>query len=68
MNELADLCASKQYRTIMCYVIQREDVSSFQPSVIDPIYREAFYNARNKGVEMRPYNSNGTKMVIPTNM
>ena len=68
MNELADLCASKQYRTIMCYVIQREDVSSFQPSVIDPIYREAFYNARNKGVEMRAiqfkWDKNGHSQLI----
>lgn len=40
------------YRTIMCYVIQREDVKYFQPSVIDPFYREAFYDAYENGVEM----------------
>lgn len=51
LHHLTEL--SVQYRTIMCYVIQREDVSSFQPSVIDPIYRDAFYESRNKGVEMR---------------
>ena len=36
----------------MCYVDQREDVSSFQPSVLDETYREAFYKARENGVEM----------------
>ena len=35
----------------MCYVVQREDVSSFQPSVLDETYREAFYKREN-GVEM----------------
>lgn len=53
MIELTELSVTKKYRTIMCYVVQREDVSSFQPSVIDPIYREAFYNSREKGLEIR---------------
>ena len=39
-------------RTIMCYVIQREDASSFQPSNVDPIYKEAFNNAITNGVEI----------------
>ena len=39
-------------RCLMCYVIQRTDVASFQPSVIDPEYREAFYEARRNGVEI----------------
>jgi DNA-binding sugar fermentation-stimulating protein len=39
-------------RCLMCYVIQRTDVASFQPSVIDPQYREAFYEARRNGVEI----------------
>jgi len=39
-------------RTIMCYVIQRNDVSSFQPSLIDPIYRKVFYEAIKTGVEI----------------
>jgi len=43
---------SQEYRTIMCYVIQREDVKYFQPSVIDSFYREAFYDAAENGVEM----------------
>jgi DNA-binding sugar fermentation-stimulating protein len=36
----------------MCYVIQRTDVSSFQPSIIDPKYREAFIEAMSAGVEI----------------
>ena len=39
-------------RTIMCYVIQREDASSFQPSNVDPIYKEAFNKALFNGVEI----------------
>jgi DNA-binding sugar fermentation-stimulating protein len=36
----------------MCYVIQRTDVNRFQPSVIDPEYREAFRVAVEAGVEI----------------
>ena len=36
----------------MCYVIQREDASTFQPSNVDPIYKEAFNNAIMNGVEI----------------
>jgi DNA-binding sugar fermentation-stimulating protein len=43
---------NKKIRCIMCYVIQRTDVDRFQPSVKDPYYREAFINARNKGIEI----------------
>jgi len=39
-------------RCIMCYVIQRTDVNSFQPSIIDPEYREAFKEAVETGVEI----------------
>ena len=43
---------AKNIRCIMCYVIQRTDVNRFQPSIIDPEYREAFKNAVNAGVEI----------------
>jgi DNA-binding sugar fermentation-stimulating protein len=36
----------------MCYVIQRTDINRFQPSVIDPEYREAFKAAVKSGVEI----------------
>lgn len=39
-------------RCIMCYVIQRPDVNCFQPSIIDPQYREAVKEAIEAGVEI----------------
>lgn len=36
----------------MCYVIQRTDVDRFQPSIIDPEYRNAFIDAMDCGVEI----------------
>jgi DNA-binding sugar fermentation-stimulating protein len=39
-------------RCIMCYVIQRPDVNCFQPSIIDPHYREAVKEALDAGVEI----------------
>ena len=52
INELALIKGMSKTRCIMCYVIQRTDVDRFQPSVIDPQYREAFKNAVNSGVEI----------------
>lgn len=52
INELALIKRMSKTRCIMCYVIQRTDVDRFQPSVIDPQYREAFKNAVNSGVEI----------------
>lgn len=39
-------------RCLMCYVIQRTDVATFQPSFIDPEYRNAFGEAIQNGVEI----------------
>ena len=39
-------------RCIMCYVIQRPDVNCFQPSIIDPQYRQAVKEAIEAGVEI----------------
>jgi DNA-binding sugar fermentation-stimulating protein len=36
----------------MCYVIQRTDANCFQPSIIDPEYREAVKLAIEAGVEI----------------
>jgi len=52
INELALIKRVSKTRCIMCYVIQRTDVNRFQPSIIDPQYREAFINAVNSGVEI----------------
>jgi len=63
IKELTYLKQTQDIRTIMCYIIQRNDVSSFQPSFIDPIYREAFFEGVNAGVEIITlvvsWNSNG---------
>jgi len=52
IKELTLIKRESKTRCIMCYVIQRTDVESFQPSIIDPEYREAFYTAMNTGVEI----------------
>jgi DNA-binding sugar fermentation-stimulating protein len=52
IRELTWIKRNSQVRTIMCYVIQRTDVDRFQPSVNDPEYRSAFYEAVEAGVEM----------------
>jgi len=52
INELALIKRMSKTRCIMCYVIQRTDVDRFQPSIIDPQYRESFIKAVNSGVEI----------------
>jgi len=52
INELALIKGMSKTRCIMCYVIQRTDVDRFQPSIIDPEYREAFKEAVKSGVEI----------------
>jgi DNA-binding sugar fermentation-stimulating protein len=52
INELALIKRMSKTRCIMCYVIQRTDVNRFQPSIIDPEYREAFKEAMKSGVEI----------------
>ena len=68
LNDLMMLSNEGTYRTIMCYVIQREDVSSFQPSVIDESYRNMFYKAQEAGVEMHAiqfvWNEDGSVKLI----
>lgn len=52
IQELTLIKRESKTRCIMCYVIQRTDVDSFQPSIIDSEYRTAFYNAMEAGVEI----------------
>ena len=52
IKELTLIKRESKTRCIMCYVIQRTDIESFQPSIIDPEYRDAFYKAMNSGVEI----------------
>ena len=44
--------ANGRIRTIMCYVIQRTDVDTFQHSNLDPEYKEAVRLAHEAGVEI----------------
>ena len=52
INELTEITQSKITRPIICFVVQRTDVSSFQASLLDPIYKQAFNNAIMQGVEV----------------
>ena len=52
IKELQRIRETTNIRAILCFVIQRTDVSSFQPSIIDPIYRDAVISAVNAGVEI----------------
>lgn len=52
INELAEISYSKIIRPIICFVVQRTDISSFQASLLDPIYKEAFTDAIRQGVEV----------------
>ena len=52
IRELTYIKGVSKTRCIMCYVIQRSDVNRFQPSIIDPEYRNAVKEAIESGVEM----------------
>lgn len=52
INELAEITQSQIIRPIICFVVQRTDVSSFQASLLDPIYKAAFNEAIKQGVEV----------------
>jgi DNA-binding sugar fermentation-stimulating protein len=52
IKELTLIKLESKIRCIMCYVIQRTDVNRFQPSIIDPEYREAVKEALATGVEI----------------
>ena len=52
INELKQICLEGEIETFMCYVIQRDDASSFQTSVLDPTYKQAVDDARKCGVHI----------------
>jgi DNA-binding sugar fermentation-stimulating protein len=52
IKELTLIKSESKTRCIMCYVIQRTDVESFQASIIDPEYRNAVKKAIENGVEI----------------
>jgi DNA-binding sugar fermentation-stimulating protein len=52
VRELTLIKKESKTRCILCFVIQRTDVNRFQPSIIDPEYREAVKEAIKTGVEI----------------
>ena len=76
LHELTLVKKESKTRCIMCYVIQRTDVESFQPSIIDTQYRQAFQEAVAGGVEIITmvvqWNKNGESYFVrddlPVNM
>ena len=52
IRELEEIKMTTNKRAIICYVIQRNDVKSFEPSACDPIYKSAVEKAIKNGVEM----------------
>jgi DNA-binding sugar fermentation-stimulating protein len=52
IRELTLIKKESKTRCIMCYVIQRTDVECFQPSIIDPEYRQAVKEGIEAGVEI----------------
>jgi DNA-binding sugar fermentation-stimulating protein len=52
IKELTLIKKESKTRCIMCYVIQRTDINCFQPSIIDPEYRNAVKEAIQFGVEI----------------
>ena len=74
ITELTEIAndPNKNIRTIMCYVVQRWDVSSFQASNVDPIYKTAFKTAQESGVEIIVlqigWSEDGTAHLISDNL
>ena len=74
ITELTEIAndPNKNTRTIMCYVVQRGDVSSFQASNVDPIYKTAFKTAQESGVEIIVlqigWSEDGTAHLISDNL
>ena len=52
VKELQHIVENTDARGILCFVVQRDDANVFQPSNIDPIYKEALYEAYEAGVEI----------------
>jgi len=72
IQELQIIKKERNIRTILCFVIQREDVTSFQPSNIDPIYKTAVTEAYHDGVEIKAIQVNwkidGSVTIINDNL
>ena len=52
IQELEKIVLEGKYKCFLLFIVQRTDVSFFQTSVIDPIYKEAVLKASNNGVKI----------------
>jgi DNA-binding sugar fermentation-stimulating protein len=72
INELSEISQSKIIRPIICFVIQRTDISSFQASLLDPTYKQAFNDAVTRGVEVIvlvvSWNASGEASFVTSNL
>lgn len=68
IEELEQMALTTEYRAILCFVIQRNDVKQFQPSNLDLTYKQAVQKAYLNGVEIRTiqveWNNKGEAMFI----
>ncbi len=53
IQELEEVAKTSETRAILCFIVEREDVTSFQPSNIDPTYKKAVQKAWMNGVEIK---------------
>lgn len=53
VTELAEIVKTTNKRAILCFVVQRADVSCFQTSNIDLVYKRAVKKAFEEGVEIK---------------
>lgn len=53
VQELQQIVENTDKRGILCFMIQRSDATSFQPSDIDPLYKLAVQTAWKNGVEIK---------------
>jgi len=53
IQELETIATTTETRTILCFIIQRDDACCFQPSNIDLTYKEAVIKAHQNGVEIK---------------
>lgn len=53
IQELQEIAETTDIRCILCFMIQRADATSFQPSNIDPLYKLAIKTAWKNGVEIK---------------
>lgn len=64
IQELQEIVETTNMRGILCFMVQRADASSFQPSNIDPLYKLAVKTAWKNGVEIKTvqvkWDENGT--------